>query len=153
MKKSDHPHRSIILGFSTTGVLMISLFFLMTNSMKAMFQDIEFVVHENHTSIALVTDMRDIINKRQISIRNIYIYSDYFGRDKERLLFYSYALQFIEARDKLQQFIKNKKGKYEELEWVRHITEAIENDRFVLYFQQIFPYDTNFSDTIHGEVL
>jgi len=109
MNKNKFPHASIVLGFSATGILIIALFLLVIIRMETMHQGVNRIVHQNNISIALATRMRDSIHKRQISLRNLYIYTDYFERDDERMRFYSYAQEFVEIRNALLKFLKDDK--------------------------------------------
>ncbi|MFV2055162.1 MAG: diguanylate cyclase [Thiohalomonadales bacterium] len=129
-KKFGLPHKSIMLGFITSGVLVTALFLLITASMETIHQDIKVIVNENNASIALATRMRDIIHKRQISLRNVFIYSDYFARDDEKLLFYSYAQQYIETRDELAVFLKTSEEKviFAEIKALSAIAYPLQNN-------------------------
>jgi len=109
MNRNKFPHASIVFGFSATGILIIALFLLVIIRMESMHQEVNTIVYQNNMSITLATRMRDSINKRQIILRNMYIYSDYFERDDERMRFYNYAQEFVEIRNSLLKILKDDK--------------------------------------------
>lgn len=94
------PHFSIGLGFAAVWVLMTVLAVVVLISMATINQHLEAIVSQHNVKTTAVASMREAIRKRQIILRNIFIITDVFDREEERLKFYALAQEFVDARDK-----------------------------------------------------
>ena len=91
----------LVIGFSVAMLLMLVIFSVGLSSMSAIQDRLRDIVENQNVKTNLVTSMRYIARERTLSLYRMALMDDPFDRDEEFLLFNSYALDFINARDKL----------------------------------------------------
>lgn len=91
----------LVIGFSVAMLLMLVIFSVGLSSMSAIQDRLRDIVENQNVKTNLVTSMRYIARERTLSLYRMALMDDPFDRDEEFLVFNGYALDFINARDKL----------------------------------------------------
>ena len=106
MTFSKHS-RQIALSFSIVlGLLLVMILFSLSR-MSIMQDNLDVIVKEHRVKTKLMMDMQHGIYDRQISLRTLLLMDDPFDRDEEKLVFNSFALNIVAARDKFTAMALN----------------------------------------------
>jgi diguanylate cyclase (GGDEF)-like protein/PAS domain S-box-containing protein len=99
----------LVVGFTVTLLLMVIIFAVGLTSMSAIQTRLKSIAENHNVKTELVTTMRYAARERMLSLYRMLLLDDPFERDEEFMLFNSFALEFITARNKLQSMQLSKK--------------------------------------------
>ena len=99
----------LVVGFTVTLLLMVIIFAVGLTSMSAIQTRLKSIAENHNVKTELVTTMRYAARERMLSLYRMLLLDDPFERDEEFMLFNSFALEFITARNKLQGIQLSKK--------------------------------------------
>ena len=94
---------SVGTGFAVVLALMVALTIIGLNQMAAINERLEGIVKNNNVKTELATSMRDALRDRAISMHTIVVLTDPFEQNDELQRFYSYGVNFTQARLKLDE--------------------------------------------------
>jgi len=104
---SKHMMFSVGTGFGLVLALMVSLAVVGLTQMSSINGRLERIVNENNKKVELASVMRDSLRQRIIAMHTIVNAHDNFEKDEELQRFYSYGINFTNARQKLDQMISS----------------------------------------------
>ncbi len=102
---------SIGTGFAVVLALMVSLAVLGLTQMSSINGRLERIVNENNKKIELASIMRDSLRQRIISMHTIVSAHDHFEKDAELQKFFSYGVNFTNARKIMDTMISSPREK------------------------------------------
>ena len=134
MMISKHS-KKIAMSFVVVLGLSLAMIVFDLSRMKVMQSKLDVITKEHNEKSALMMTIRYGIYERQVSLRNIMLMDDPFERDEGKMIFNSYELEIIEARNK---FSKMQLSEYE-----RKILDEINESMALAYAAQIQSIDAS----------
>jgi len=92
--------RNIASSFIIILGLLLAMIIFGLSRMSIMQSKLDVIIKEHSVKARLMMEMRHGIYERQVSLRNIMLMQDPFDRDEGKMLFNSYALNIVLARNK-----------------------------------------------------
>jgi len=101
MRKTD-LQKTIFVGFATIWLIVSLLILLAVYRINNVSSQLDKIANEHNIKIALAVQLRDILHRRQLLMRNALMFGDVFQREEYRQKLSVLAQQFIKTRDRLR---------------------------------------------------
>jgi len=103
--------RKIAISFIIVLGLSLAMIIFDLSRMYIMQEKLDVITKEHNVKSSLMMAIQHGIYEREVSLRNIMLMKDPFERDEGKAVFNSYALDIVNARDKLASMSLNQKEK------------------------------------------
>ena len=104
---SSEQSKKIAMSFTLVLGLMLIMILFDLSRMNIMQSKLDIIIKEHTVKTNLMIAIRTGIYGRQVSLRNILLKDNVFDQDAERLIFNSYAVDIIKARDEFAKMPLN----------------------------------------------
>ncbi len=111
MKVISEDSLKIALGFLVMLVLLVAMTLLGLSKMQNIQSKIEVITSENNLKTELMMTIRHGIYEREVSLRNILLLDDPFGRDEGKSRFNQHAIDIVAARNQFATMRLNDREK------------------------------------------